>query len=88
MHACGQKLKKELNSQETAPTNGCGSPQYATDQWCDDDNNNAGCNFDGGACCSTRSFKNYIDKILTTCPILVDILKNFVYCYDGKSAYC
>ena len=31
---------------------GCGSPQWAKDQWCDDENNNAGCEFDGGACCN------------------------------------
>jgi len=33
------------------PTDACGSPQWANDQWCDDENNNEGCNFDGGACC-------------------------------------
>jgi len=35
-----------------APPSGCGSPQWATDEWCDDENNNADCNYDGGACCS------------------------------------
>ena len=30
---------------------GCGSPHWATDMWCDDENNNAECNWDGGACC-------------------------------------
>merc|ERR1711971_825142 len=34
------------------PTDGCGSPQWANDQWCDDENNNADCNWDGGACCN------------------------------------
>merc|ERR1711971_1511869 len=34
------------------PPTGCGSPQWATDQWCDDENNNADCNWDGGACCN------------------------------------
>merc|ERR1712051_867422 len=33
------------------PMTGCGSPHWATDQWCDDENNNADCNYDGGACC-------------------------------------
>ena len=33
------------------PTDGCGSPQWANDMWCDDENNNADCNWDGGACC-------------------------------------
>jgi len=30
---------------------GCGSPGWATDNFCDDENNKPGCNFDGGACC-------------------------------------
>merc|ERR1712008_272978 len=30
---------------------GCGSPHWATDGYCDDENNNADCNYDGGACC-------------------------------------
>ena len=34
------------------PPTGCGSPQWAEDQWCDDENNNADCNWDGGACCN------------------------------------
>ena len=34
------------------PIGGCGSPEYAKDKWCDDDNNNAGCNYDDGACCN------------------------------------
>merc|ERR1712051_570902 len=33
------------------PTDGCGSPSWANDMWCDDENNNADCNWDGGACC-------------------------------------
>ena len=33
---------------------GCDSPQWAKDQWCDDENNNAGCEFDGGACCNNN----------------------------------
>ena len=34
------------------PPSGCGSPQWANDEWCDDENNNAECNWDGGACCN------------------------------------
>ena len=45
----------DLSNDETTPTpqppTGCGSPQYANDKWCDDENNNAGCNYDDGACC-------------------------------------
>ena len=32
----------------------CGSPQWEGDQWCDDENNNAGCNWDGGDCCNNN----------------------------------
>merc|ERR1711963_861782 len=41
------------------PTNGCGSPQWATDQWCDDENNNADCDWDGGACCGDNVNTQY-----------------------------
>ena len=36
------------------PSTGCESPQWANDQWCDDENNNADCNYDGGACCNNN----------------------------------
>merc|ERR1711956_17065 len=54
-------IKSQMGSRGTAPppgsttapppTEGCGSPSWATDKWCDDENNNAECNWDGGACC-------------------------------------
>ena len=37
------------------PKDGCGSPQWANDKWCDDENNNADCNYDGGACCNNEA---------------------------------
>lgn len=39
----------------TAPPPGCGSPDWANDQFCDDENNNADCNWDGGACCANNA---------------------------------
>merc|ERR1712025_860296 len=33
----------------------CGSPKYKGDGECDDDNNNKGCNFDGGDCCEGKT---------------------------------
>merc|ERR1711997_529064 len=33
------------------PSNGCGSPQWKGDKYCDDENNNDGCDYDGGDCC-------------------------------------
>ena len=49
----------DLSNDETTPTpqppiGGCGSPEWAFDDWCDEENNNVGCNYDDGACC-----KNY-----------------------------
>jgi hypothetical protein len=40
------------------PTNGCEHPDYANDSYCDDGNNNAGCDWDGGACCPPNSIEN------------------------------
>merc|ERR1711881_252261 len=33
------------------PSDACGSPQWQGDNYCDDENNNAGCGYDGGDCC-------------------------------------
>ena len=37
------------------PINGCGSPKWFQDGWCDDENNNAGCKWDGGDCCNNTN---------------------------------
>ena len=37
-------------------------PHYSKDKWCDDENNNAACNFDGGACCGANVIKTYCKK--------------------------
>ena len=50
------------------PTDGCGSPSWANDQWCDDENNNANCNWDGGACCN-NDFGGW-DTYCTVCECL------------------
>jgi len=39
----------------TTPPPGCNSPEWANDQFCDDENNNADCNWDGGACCANNA---------------------------------
>ena len=38
---------------------GCGSPQWKGDDYCDDDNNNSGCDWDGGDCCGDNVNKSY-----------------------------
>ena len=35
----------------------CGRPLKANDQYCDDENNNSECNFDGGSCCNNNASK-------------------------------
>ena len=37
----------------------CGSPQWKGDNYCDDNNNNAGCGWDGGDCCGSNVNKQY-----------------------------
>ena len=40
----------------TTPTpSSCGNPQWFNDGYCDDENNNPGCNFDGGDCCNNNN---------------------------------
>ena len=42
-------------------TTGCGSdnPQWIGDGYCDDENNNDDCNFDGGDCCLDEIIADY-----------------------------
>ena len=50
------------------PTDKCGSPGYFQDNYCDDDNNNAGCKWDGGDCCDNET--PYWNKYCTDCKCL------------------
>ena len=40
-------------------SSGCGNPQFKGDDVCDDENNNAGCDFDGGDCCGPDVNKDF-----------------------------
>ena len=42
----------------------CGNPLMSGDGYCDDINNNAGCNFDGGDCCGDNVDKRYCSKCI------------------------
>ena len=58
------KANMEQTTSPPAPTPAppagvCGSPQWKGDMFCDDDNNNAGCQYDGGDCCGTNVDKTY-----------------------------
>ena len=39
--------------------NTCGSPEWKGDTYCDDENNNNGCEFDGGDCCGSDIDKTF-----------------------------
>ena len=41
----------------------CGKPSYKGDGYCDDENNNADCAYDGGDCCGTDVDKSYCTKV-------------------------
>jgi len=43
-------------------TGSCKYPNWKGDKWCDDDNNNCGCAWDGGDCCGKNVRKNYCKK--------------------------
>ena len=40
-------------------------PQWKGDKWCDDDNNNCGCQWDGGDCCGEDN--KYDPRYCTEC---------------------
>ena len=50
------------------PPPGCNAPEYANDEYCDDENNNADCDWDGGACCANNA-SNW-DIFCTDCECL------------------
>ena len=41
------------------PSDDCGSPQWFGDNYCDDENNNAECGWDGGDCCGDNVNTQY-----------------------------
>merc|ERR1719464_1841262 len=56
------------NTTAAPPNDGCGSPGWANDVWCDDENNNAACNWDGGDCCF-NDYQGY-DSYCTDCECI------------------
>ena len=59
---CGAPVSKCPDGDRTH----CGFPMYKGDGYCDDPNNNCGCDWDGGDCCG-----NNVDTLFcTTCKCL------------------
>ena len=49
------KDNSALTNPVTGVPIGCGIPNWYKDKWCDDENNNADCNWDGGDCCASTN---------------------------------
>ena len=47
---------------------GCGFPYWKGDNWCDDENNNEGCDWDGGDCCGDQVKTYYCTACLCLDP--------------------
>ena len=43
---------------------GCELPHYQGDNYCDDENNNLACNYDGGDCCGSNANTEYCTECL------------------------
>ena len=69
------------------PEDACGSPQWFNDTYCDDDNNNEECGWDGGDCCGddikTGKFFPKIE-LFVKCLLFSKICLHFLidYCND------
>ena len=66
-------------------TGSCGSPQWKGDDWCDDDNNNCGCEWDGGDCCGDDVKTQYCDECLCLDPSEKDTTTTEAPCKDNWS---
>ena len=65
-------MQSSTSHQTTVSSSGCGYPGYKGDNYCDDENNNANCDYDGGDCCGDNVDTSYctqcqcIDPAFTT----------------------
>ena len=59
---------KENTTTEAPCKDSCGSPQWKGDDWCDDENNNCGCEWDGGDCCGDNVRTQYCKECLCLDP--------------------
>jgi len=69
----------------TEPPSGCGNDEWKGDGYCDDDNNNDACDYDGGDCCGNHVNTYYC----TECECLDPDEQPEDDCEDiGKSWWC
>ena len=59
-----------LQGETSPPPSECESPQWVGDDFCDDENNKEGCEWDGGDCCNNDSddWDMYCDDCLCLDP--------------------
>ena len=65
------------------PTNGCGFPQWSQDAWCDNENNNAECNWDGGACCPPHESSDW-NEYCDDCECLGGVRNDYNQLIDNQ----
>merc|ERR1712012_193169 len=58
----GFKLEADEPSTRQVQLQGCTVPSWRGDDYCDDANNNEGCDYDGGDCCGSNVNKTYCQK--------------------------
>jgi len=84
---CKCKQSQPTPAVTTTPaTGGCGMPAFVGDGFCDDNNNNAGCNFDDGDCCEPHEnafWNGYCEKCLCKNESPTPICKD-----DSSAKYC
>ena len=61
------------NNQGDAEPAGCEKPQYQGDGNCDDINNVAGCDYDGGDCCAKSVMKNGVKTGKVKTPFCTEV---------------
>jgi len=70
----------------TTTVAGCAKPNWKGDNWCDDENNNEGCEWDGGDCCGANVRTKYCKKCECLDPACQD--KRSSCPYWAKKGYC
>lgn len=75
--------KPQVSKSDGDCLGGCGAPSYVGDGFCDDDNNNCGCDWDQGDCCED-SGKSKQFNYCSDCSCLdPDILSSIDDCSSG-----
>merc|ERR1712113_1012995 len=66
---CKECKCKDPNFKPGSCEGSCGQAQYKGDGNCDDENNNCGCEYDGGDCCGLDVKKNYCKECKCKDPL-------------------